>query len=121
MKIDVLTVVFSPDGQRILSGSVDSTLRLWDAASGASLRIFSGHEGKVTSVAFSPDGLPNPLRCWQLRLQDYKLRLWDVATGETLRIFSGHTGGVQRGLQPGGQQFSPAPRIARFGCGVTTA
>ena len=34
----------------------DSTARLWDASSGALLRVFSGHSDVVTSVAFAPNG-----------------------------------------------------------------
>ena len=49
-------MAFSPDGTRVLSGNDDKTLKLWDAASGALLRIFEGHADKVTAVAFSPDG-----------------------------------------------------------------
>ena len=52
----VTSVAFSPDGQRVLTGSNDDTARLWDANSGNLLRIFSGHTDVVTSVAFSPDG-----------------------------------------------------------------
>jgi predicted NACHT family NTPase len=52
----VSSVAFSPDGRRLLSGSHDQTLRLWDAESGQEIRAFAGHQGRVWSVAFSPDG-----------------------------------------------------------------
>ena len=52
-----MSVAFSPDGTRIVSGSVDNTLRLWDAKSGEPISApLKGHEGGVPSVAFSPDG-----------------------------------------------------------------
>ena len=38
---------FSPDGARIVSGSDDSTVRVWDAASGDELLVLSGHAGPV--------------------------------------------------------------------------
>src|SRR5262245_15881730 len=50
------SVAFSPDGARILSGSADRKIKLWDAASGALIRTFVGHSDEVNSVAFSPDG-----------------------------------------------------------------
>jgi len=46
----------SPDGRRILSGSNDRTVRLWDVETGKELRVFEGHTDHVVSVAFSPDG-----------------------------------------------------------------
>jgi WD40 repeat protein len=39
-----------------VSGSNDTTLRLWDTVSGAHLNTLNGHSGGVESVAFSPDG-----------------------------------------------------------------
>ena len=52
----ILSVAFSPDGTRVLTGSRDETAKLWDAETGQEIRTFGDHTGRVTSVAFSPDG-----------------------------------------------------------------
>jgi serine/threonine protein kinase len=81
----VLSVAFSPDGRRALSGSADGTVRLWNVENGQQLRCFTGHRDFVLSVAFSPDGLRAvSAGC------DRTVRLWDVQTGRELRCFSGH-------------------------------
>ncbi|RMF77353.1 MAG: TIR domain-containing protein, partial [Chloroflexi bacterium] len=90
----VRSVAFSPDGRRVLSGSDDQTLRLWDAETGTLLRVFEGHTASVNSVAFSP---PSPHRDGGteggLRVlsgsDDQTLRLWDAETGTLLRVFEG--------------------------------
>ena len=46
----------SPDGSKIVSGSDDMTVRIWDAASGEQLKQLDGHSADVCSVQFSPDG-----------------------------------------------------------------
>merc|ERR1711977_305166 len=51
----VQDVVISSNGQFCLSGSWDSTLRLWEINSGHMYRPFLGHTKDVLSVAFSPD------------------------------------------------------------------
>jgi WD40 repeat protein len=52
----VLCVAFSADGQLVVSGGSDHTVRLWRAADGEPLRLFEGHAGKVNAVAVRPDG-----------------------------------------------------------------
>ena len=41
---------------RVLTGSDDKTVRLWDAATGAAVATLEGHTASVVAVAFSPDG-----------------------------------------------------------------
>ena len=52
----VLSVAYSPDGKRIISGSADETIKIWDANTGECLKTLEGHSNGVISVAFSPDG-----------------------------------------------------------------
>jgi len=51
----VSDIVISSDGQYVLSGSWDATLRLWEIATGKCTRRFVGHTKDVLSVAFSSD------------------------------------------------------------------
>jgi len=91
----IFEVDISPDGKYLATGSVDRTARLWDLATGETIRTFSGHTGAIDGLAFSPDGKT------LITGGDQTVRLWDVATGEELQVFSGHTAGV------GDVEFSP--------------
>ena len=52
----VLSVAFSPDGSRLVSGGSDQTVRVWDVESNDELLLFNTHGHRVTAVAWSPDG-----------------------------------------------------------------
>jgi guanine nucleotide-binding protein subunit beta-2-like 1 protein len=70
----VQDVVISSDGQYALSGSWDSTLRLWELNSGTTTRpIFTGHTKDVLSVAFSPDN-----RQIVSGSRDRSIKLWNT-------------------------------------------
>jgi len=53
----VRTAAFSPDGARVVTGSHDGTMRVWDAKSGTQLIELKGHSASVQGAAFSPDGV----------------------------------------------------------------
>jgi hypothetical protein len=79
-------VAFNLGGGILASGSLDQTVRLWDAATRTHLRTIEGHTNYVLSVAFSPDG--GTLASGS---QDAAARLWDAATGDSVQSLEGHT------------------------------
>jgi WD40 repeat protein len=96
-------VAFSPDGKRLLSGhpgtEADPLVRLWDVATGKSLRGFRGHSGTVSAVAFRPDG-----KTALSAGTDGTLRLWDLESGKELRRMT-HGGLVNdAALSPDGKR-----------------
>jgi WD40 repeat protein len=53
---DVISVAFSSDGTRIVSGSYDKSVRVRDASTGKQLIALNGYTNDVISVTFSSDG-----------------------------------------------------------------
>ena len=86
----VKTVSFSPDGKRIVSGSGDETIRIWDATTGKELETLEGHTAGVTSVSFSPDG-----KRIVSGSSDNTIRIWDATTGKEFETLKGHTADVE--------------------------
>ena len=72
----VWSVAFSPDGKRIVSGSGDKTIKVWDAMSGQEMLTLNGHTGNVMSVAFSQDGKRIVSGSY-----DDTLKVWDATRG----------------------------------------
>jgi len=77
-------MAISPDGKYLVTSSRDKTARLWDFATGETIRIFSEHTDIVSGIAFSSDG-----KYVVTGSYDHTARLWDVATGQTLQVFTG--------------------------------
>ena len=85
----VWSVAFSPDGSRIVSGSDDNTIRLWDTQSGDNIATLEGHSATVWSVAFSPDGSRIVSGS-----SDNTIRLWDTQSGDNIATLEGHSATV---------------------------
>ncbi|CAE7155356.1 unnamed protein product, partial [Rhizoctonia solani] len=88
---DVNSVSFSPDGTRLVSGSEDKTIRVWDVERKTPiLGPLQGHTEWVRSVAFSPDSA-QIVSC----SSDGTIRLWDPRTGQPIvNPYTGHTNAV---------------------------
>jgi WD40 repeat protein len=82
-KVD--SVCFSPDGQRLATGSWDKTAKVWDARTGQQLLTLKGHTEKVYSVCFSPDGQRLAAGSY-----DSTAKVWDTRTGQQLLTLQGH-------------------------------
>ncbi|CAG7854316.1 Vegetative incompatibility protein HET-E-1 [Serendipita indica DSM 11827] len=74
-------IAFSPDNSRLVPGSTNRTLRLWDPDNGRLLEgPLVGHGGWVTAVVFSPDGARVVSGSW-----GGKVGIWDAYIGKLLR------------------------------------
>src|SRR5262249_37589246 len=72
----------SRDGTQVLSGDRRGGLLLWDLTNGRMLRWLDGHEGKVTSAAFAPNG-----RYAVSGGTDGTTRLWELQSGKDFQLF----------------------------------
>jgi WD40 repeat protein len=84
-----MSVMLSPDGRRVASGSADWTVVVWDLQSGTRIRQLTGHQDWVRSVAISPDG-----RRVVSGSDDRTVAAWDLDSGTRIHQLTGHQGGV---------------------------
>lgn len=81
----VLSLDFSSDGQRLLSGGTDDVAIVWDVARGQAIHRLTGHEGDVNSVRFTRDGAKVVTAS-----DDLTVRLWRLSDGAAVGILRGH-------------------------------
>ncbi|MCP4787296.1 MAG: protein kinase [Fuerstiella sp.] len=105
---EVRGVAFSPDGTRVVTGSGDAGIKLWDANTGQELNTLWGHQGAIDEVVFSPDGTRIASAG-----SDRILRIWDARSGQTIATLEGHKDDVVGlAFSPNGEQLVSASRDA---------
>ena len=70
---------YAPDGKRLVCGSVQGRIIVYDTASGQEVARLDGHTGGVRKLAYSPDG--RTLACVSSERSVY---LWDTETAKPI-------------------------------------
>lgn len=99
--------MFSPDGTRIVSGSSDLTIRVWDVQDGKmAAGPFLGHTKPVNTVIFTPDGT----------------RIISGSDDQTIRVWDAEQTGLylQFPLEEGIDRASPVVRPNEMVCHIIT-
>ena len=68
----------------VVSGSDDTTVRVWSYNTGAKVHVLTGHKGSVYSVAVTPDG-----KHVVSGSADKTVRVWSLASGSQVRELHG--------------------------------
>ena len=100
----VRSFTFSPDGQRIATGSTDFKVRIWDANTGHLIGAPLENNGWIDRIAFSPDG-----RTIAVADQSQSVRLWDTRTGSPIGEPMRQDGAISAA------EFSPDGRMLATG------
>jgi WD40 repeat protein len=101
----VFDVLWSRDGSRLFSASVDKTIRCWNSDTGEQIgHPWTGHTTWIRSLSLSPDGSILASACW-----DNTVRFWDTTTGNPIGQLLQHDEGVRAvRFSPSGESVASA-------------
>ena len=85
----VSSISFSRDGTRMVSGSHDRTIRIWNVVTRKLIHKLKNRSGPIQSVSFSWDGTRVASGDWF-----GTIKIWDAETGKILQVLKGHTGNI---------------------------
>ena len=85
----VVSLAFSADSRRLISGSYDNSAIVWDVERRALAHQLKGHADYVFAVGFMPDSARAVTGS-----HDKTLKLWSVADGKEIATLSGHNNKV---------------------------
>ncbi|HEY3967435.1 MAG TPA: protein kinase [Planctomycetaceae bacterium] len=80
----VRSVSFSDDGNLVLSGSHDNTVKIWEQKTGRTVKTLRGHASWVRACAFSPDH-----KTVLSASHDNKAKRWNITDYEEVRVLQG--------------------------------
>lgn len=99
----VNAVAYSSFGRWLATASMDSHVRIFDAATGKLVRTLEGHDAAVYGLAFRADG-----QVLATGSADRSVRLWEVATGKLLRTLKAPQHVWSVAISPDGRQVAAA-------------
>ena len=79
---EVTTLAVSADGAKLATGGKDKQVRLWNLATGAKERDFSGPTGQILAVALSNDG-----KLIAAASKDKSITLWNLSDAKVLKKY----------------------------------
>lgn len=120
----VWAVVLSPDGQTVISGGANQTIKLWNIETGNVLKTLSEHRDVVRSLVLTPDG-----KTLISGSGDRTIKIWDLQTSQAIQtieqgtpiwglalspdgktLFSGGDDGILRAWRfPSGERLQAIP------------
>jgi WD40 repeat protein len=105
----IMSLTYSPNGQLLATGDIESDICLWRVADGQLLSIYKGHSNWIKSLAFSPDG-----KLIASGGMDALIKLTEIPTGKCLRTITEHSNMI------GTVTFSPDGEILASSSGDRT-
>ncbi|HCS50212.1 WD40 repeat domain-containing protein [Rubinisphaera sp.] len=88
-KDSVYSIRWLPDSNRIVTGSLDGNVNLFDRNKNSKISEFHGHSKGVTAVEMLPGE-----KILVTASVDQSLRVWDIITRKNIRTFNNHTGAI---------------------------
>ncbi|KAJ3031301.1 hypothetical protein HDV00_008391 [Rhizophlyctis rosea] len=89
LKTRIEALAVDPKGSRVLGGSRDGSVRIWDVFSGSLWRKFDIHTAGVKGVAVASDGQTVVTGSF-----DKTAKVWNIESGVVFALFEGHTSGI---------------------------
>lgn len=83
----VTSLVKLSNSNLLASGSLDSTVKIWQIPNGLQLRTLRGHTAGVTTLVELKDYLVSGS-------EDKSIKFWKVDNGELIRTLEGHTAAI---------------------------